>query len=432
MVAHRRRRAPRRSRTMINSLGTNFIMIMPGASTQGGARIFTGQSTLTGTTPRRSARVPVGRLRLAAACALRGQVVAGELNWGTQVYGVDVDWPFIRAWNVDDGASSPRPTSARARRSRSSARPSPTTCSRRRRASARPSASRTCRSGSSACSRRKGGSMMGSDQDDMIVAPYTTVHEAPQGRQRIGMIIASADVGRAGAATRMDEIDALLRQRHRIPPGGDADFMHALAGGDRRRRQQARSRTLQPAARRSPAISLARRRHRHHEHHAGLGDRADARDRHPHGHRRQGPARAGAVPARGGGAVVVGGGLGIGFGLLASRLMARFTGWPIAVSPPRWRSHSASPRRSGSSSASIPRARPRASIRSRRCVTSEPRAYFSTSPPGAYHETTSSGSLTSVNVPRCSRSRRCVGSGARPRASRRRTAGSMAPRSARR
>ena len=32
-----------------------------------------------------------------------GQVVASELNWSTQIYGVGVDWPFIRAWNVEDG-----------------------------------------------------------------------------------------------------------------------------------------------------------------------------------------------------------------------------------------------------------------------------------------------------------------------------------------
>src|SRR5512134_1781677 len=32
---------------MINALGSNFIMIMPGATTQSGARIFSGQSTLT-------------------------------------------------------------------------------------------------------------------------------------------------------------------------------------------------------------------------------------------------------------------------------------------------------------------------------------------------------------------------------------------------
>src|SRR5712691_12078134 len=31
----------------INALGTNFIMIFPGATTQGGARMMTGNSTLT-------------------------------------------------------------------------------------------------------------------------------------------------------------------------------------------------------------------------------------------------------------------------------------------------------------------------------------------------------------------------------------------------
>ena len=31
----------------INSLGTNFIMLFPGAETQGGARLFTGESRIT-------------------------------------------------------------------------------------------------------------------------------------------------------------------------------------------------------------------------------------------------------------------------------------------------------------------------------------------------------------------------------------------------
>jgi hypothetical protein len=30
---------------MINALGSNYIMVMPGASTQSGARIFTGSRT---------------------------------------------------------------------------------------------------------------------------------------------------------------------------------------------------------------------------------------------------------------------------------------------------------------------------------------------------------------------------------------------------
>ena len=46
--------------------------------------------------------MPVGRVRLGGGpCA--GQVVAGGLNWGTAIYGADVDWPLIRAWNTSQG-----------------------------------------------------------------------------------------------------------------------------------------------------------------------------------------------------------------------------------------------------------------------------------------------------------------------------------------
>jgi ABC-type antimicrobial peptide transport system permease subunit len=44
------------------------------------------------------------------------------------------------------------------------------------------------------------------------------------GQQRFGMIIASA-ASAEQVQEAQDQIDALLRQRHRIAPGGDADFM---------------------------------------------------------------------------------------------------------------------------------------------------------------------------------------------------------------
>ena len=43
------------------------------------------------------------------------------------------------------------------------------------------------------------------------------------GQQRLGMIIAAA-ASADQVQEAQDQIDALLRQRHRIPPGGDADF----------------------------------------------------------------------------------------------------------------------------------------------------------------------------------------------------------------
>src|SRR6185436_5133506 len=89
---------------MINSLGSNFIMIMPGAATQGGARIFTGQSNLTEDDAAAIQREAPAVAYVSPQTRTAGQVVAGELNWSTQVFGVGIDWPNIRAWNIDQGS----------------------------------------------------------------------------------------------------------------------------------------------------------------------------------------------------------------------------------------------------------------------------------------------------------------------------------------
>ena len=209
---------------MISSLGSNFIMVMPGAATQGGARIFTGQSTLTvedvDAIKRDCPAVAFASPNLRSA----GQVVAGELNWSTQLFGVGIDWPFIRSWNVEEGNFF---TEGDVR-----------------------SAAKTCLLGKTVADslfpnggavgaiiriknvpfrvvgvlEKKGGSMMGSDQDDMIVIPYTTVMKRIQGTMRLNMVIISA-ASAEQVQDATDQIDALLRQRHRIAPGQDADFM---------------------------------------------------------------------------------------------------------------------------------------------------------------------------------------------------------------
>jgi len=199
-------------------------MVFPGVATQSGARIFTGESTLTeddvaavkAECPSVAYVSPISRSA--------GQVVYGNLNWGTSVQGVGVEWPFIRSWNNSDGAffgdSEVR------------------------------SASKVCVLGSTVANslfgdqspigatvriknfpfrvigvlEAKGGSTQGQDQDDTVVAPYTTVMRLLKGKNKIDMFMASA-VSQAAVPQAQAEIESLLRQRHRLLPGQDSDFM---------------------------------------------------------------------------------------------------------------------------------------------------------------------------------------------------------------
>jgi putative ABC transport system permease protein len=207
----------------INSLGTNFIMVMPGAAMQSGARMFTGESKLTPEDAQAIKAEAPAVAYVSPNVRASGQVVAGEMNWSTSVSGVDVDWPFIRAWNVDQGAFF----------TEGDVRTSAKVC-----VLGATVAENLFPSGDAVGQgirikhvpfrvvgvlERKGGSMMGQDQDDQIIAPYTTTMKQLQGRSRIDMVLISAVSGdQVGEA--QTEITALLRQRHRIQPAQDNDF----------------------------------------------------------------------------------------------------------------------------------------------------------------------------------------------------------------
>jgi putative ABC transport system permease protein len=210
--------------SQISALGSNFLMIFPGATTQSGARIFTGDSALTeedvaaikSEAPSVSYVSPVTRAS--------GQIVAGTMNWSTQTQGVGVEWPFIRAWNVERGAFFGESEV----RSAAKVAVLGATVSEALFGSQNP-VGETVRIKNFpfrviGVLERKGGNTMGQDQDDVVIAPYTTVIRLLKGRNRIDVVMASA-VSRQSVAQAQSEIEALLRQRHRIPPGGDADFM---------------------------------------------------------------------------------------------------------------------------------------------------------------------------------------------------------------
>ena len=104
--------AQKRVEEQIRALGSNLLLVMPGATTAGGVRMgFGSSSTLTEDDVAAINREIPDAL---AAPALRGsaQVIWGNANWSTQVFGITAEYLDVRQWPL---AAGPR---LRARRSR--------------------------------------------------------------------------------------------------------------------------------------------------------------------------------------------------------------------------------------------------------------------------------------------------------------------------
>jgi putative ABC transport system permease protein len=211
--------------SQIQSAGTNMIMVSAGNFMQGGVRMGQGAaSTLTPEDAFAIAEVP-GVQYLAPGVNTRGQVVAGNMNWNTQIQGTDVDLPLIRSWPTQMGAFFAPVDIA--------------------------SASKVAVLGSVVHEQlfgadvnpvgqvirinnqpftvvgvmaSKGQSGMGQDQDDVVYVPYTTVMKKLRGITYIQNITVSAATAGDTSPTA-DRIATLLRQRHQIAPGEQDDFM---------------------------------------------------------------------------------------------------------------------------------------------------------------------------------------------------------------
>ncbi|MDD5205808.1 MAG: ABC transporter permease, partial [Desulfobacterales bacterium] len=89
----------------ISSMGSNTITIFPGTQSSSGARssIGSGQNLTTDdgkaiTSDCPSVAYATTQLRTSS------QLVYGNQNWSSTIYGVNENFPYIRNWPIDDGA----------------------------------------------------------------------------------------------------------------------------------------------------------------------------------------------------------------------------------------------------------------------------------------------------------------------------------------
>ncbi|MBE9468296.1 MAG: ABC transporter permease [Bacteroidetes bacterium] len=209
----------------ISTLGTNLLFIRPATQTRGGVKMGAGSAKFL-TVADANAIKRESEFVSAVSPMVRGggQAVSIYDNWPTNIYGVDIDYFSIKNWELKDGRLF---TNKEIK-----------------------SSQKLCLLGNTVVEKlfgeaynpigesirynkipfkiigilkAKGESNFGQDQDDIIIAPYTTVQKRILAITHVHSIYVSATSSDVSQKASI-EIEELLRRRHKILPSDESDF----------------------------------------------------------------------------------------------------------------------------------------------------------------------------------------------------------------
>jgi len=211
----------------ISSIGSNLLLVLPGSTTSGGMRSGAGSTqTLTYDDARAIKAECPSVAAVAPSVRGSGQVVYGNQNWSTVVYGVTPEMVDVRDWTIVSGRNISM--------------------------SDVDGATKNCLIGQTVADNlfgasdpvgkiirikkipftvvgllgKKGQSPQGQDQDDVIYVPLRTAQRKLLGSQFPNMV--GSIMVQAKSAEVLDqaeeEVKALLNQRHRIGPSREVDY----------------------------------------------------------------------------------------------------------------------------------------------------------------------------------------------------------------
>ncbi len=216
--------AQSRIQDQIENLGTNMIVISPGASSQGGVSHGAGSfNRLNIDDVEKLQREAFLLAAVSPVIVTGGQIIGGQGNWRTRVNGVSVEYESIRDWHVTSGryfdASDVRSMKKVALLGQTvvdNLFPGQDPVGQQIQI-------RNVPFQVIGVLEEKGQTPGGSDLDDVILAPYTTVRTRLAGHQFIPQILASTfSPGDIPAA--QEEITAIMRESHGLASWEDADF----------------------------------------------------------------------------------------------------------------------------------------------------------------------------------------------------------------
>jgi len=213
----------------IASLGSNLLIVVPGAQATGGVRMAQGgggRDTLTLDDVEAIAGLE-GVLAVAPSQRGNAQLIANGVNWNTRIEGVTPSYLMARDWEVAQGRFFDESEERQARRVVVLG----ATVARELFPNVDPIGQAMRISGGSyeviGVLESKGQSGFGMDQDDVVLAPLTTVKRRISGRFRRADTVSQISVKAAseGELNRLQEdVENLLRERHRIRTGDEDDF----------------------------------------------------------------------------------------------------------------------------------------------------------------------------------------------------------------
>ena len=208
----------------IASLGENVILIFSGSMTPNGVRTgWGGAGTLKVEDADAIKREIPSVVIVSPEVRSNSQVMAGNQNWATTILGESDDYFDLRKWPMADGDGFTPQDVRSANKVAVIGKTIATTLFGGESPLGQIIRIRNVPFIISGVLTPKGLSVMGSDQDDVIVIPYTSAMKRITGAtfvRGINVQVASA----ADLAPAQQQIIALLKQRHNIRPGKDDDF----------------------------------------------------------------------------------------------------------------------------------------------------------------------------------------------------------------
>lgn len=212
--------------TQLSGMGSNMIVIRPNSNVTGGVRLdATTVQTLTIADVNALQKKAIYLSAVSPSATAKGQVIYGNNNWSTTIQGVNTVYlDTIRQWTLKEGNEFTDKDIA--------------------------SESKVCLLGQTVVSNlfpngedpvgkyvrfakipflvlgvlsSKGANAFGQDQDDIIIAPYTTVQKRILSTIYFQNIYASAK-DESSTVAASTEISQILRVSHRLKPSDDDDF----------------------------------------------------------------------------------------------------------------------------------------------------------------------------------------------------------------